>query len=281
MTLLRALSPVINPDESTMPASDLPLFQPDWSAPAGVLAFGSRRQGGVSLAPWDSLNLGLHVGDDPAHVLANRDRLAALLPAESRLVFVDQVHGTGVALAEEVAGLSLPVKADALVTCQPRLALVILTADCLPVFFSNAQGTVVGLAHAGWRGLAGGVLENTARRMREMARANGLDEQLQAAFGPAIGPAAFEVGPEVREAFLDKAGLAHLFFKPGPRPGKFLANLYGLASLRLGLADVAVSGTCRHCTVSEASDWFSYRRDGPTGRQASVILIRARIMVNE
>lgn len=264
-----------------MTGSDLPLFQPDWSPPAGVLAFGSRRQGGVSLPPWDSLNLGLHVGDDPAHVSVNRDRLAGLLPAESALVFVDQVHGTEVALAEEAVGRPAPVRADALVTSRPGLALVILTADCLPVFFSNAKGTVVGLAHAGWRGLAGGVLENTARRMRELARAQGLDEQLQAAFGPAIGPAAFEVGPEVREAFLDKEGLASLFFKPAPRPGKFLANLYGLASLRLGLADVAVSGTCRHCTVAEAKDWFSYRRDGPTGRQASVILIRAKMEGND
>ena len=260
---------------SAGPLSDL--FLPSWQAPPGVGALGTTRLGGVSGAPFDSLNLGLHVADQEPAVSENRRRLLASLEGARKLVFVDQVHGTDAVLAEEVAGLRQTVRADALVTSEAGLALVIMTADCLPVFMATEDGAVVGVAHAGWRGLAGGILESTARLMREQAGRLKSSTRVVAAFGPAIGPDKFEVGPEVRQAFLGKDGLAELFFKPSPNRGKYLANLYGLASLRLGLVDVAVTGQCGLCTVSDPGKWFSYRRDGQTGRQASAVWIRAKI----
>ncbi len=271
------------PTEKLLP---LAMYQPDWQKPNGVQAIATMRPGGVSTGPFESLNLGAHVGDEKLNVLENRRRLLTQLRGVERLCFVDQVHGSRAVLADDLPrGASLPTEepclmpaavlaADAMVTSQKGLGLVIQTADCLPVFFSSTDGAVIGIAHAGWRGLASGVLENTVHLMRQEARQRGRSESIVAAFGPAIGPEKFEVGAEVRAAFLDrKSSLAELFFKAGPAPGKFLANLYGLASLRLGLVEVSVAGVCRHCTVSEPEAFFSYRRDGQTGRQASVIWI--------
>ena len=253
------------------------VFHPSWQAPARVSALGTSRLGGVSPAPFDTFNLGMHVRDQADAVNENRRRLLAGLDGASRLVFIDQVHGHEAVLAEDVLGLDVPVRADALVTCTAGLALVVLTADCLPVYMATEDGAVVAVAHAGWRGLAGGILESTARLMREQSGRLNTSSRIVAAFGPAIGPERFEVGAEVRQAFLGKDGLAELFFKPAAAPGKYLANLYGLASLKLGLVDVAVTGPCRLCTVSDPVNWYSYRRDGQTGRQASVIWIRAKI----
>jgi polyphenol oxidase len=264
----------------------LPFYKPDWQPALGVHAIGTMRAGGVSQGVYDSLNIGARVGDQAEHVLENRRRLLSHLNDAHRLCFVNQVHGN-VAVLENGQGIypsgaaderllmpeALP-EADALVTSVKGLALVIQTADCLPVFFANADGTVIALAHAGWRGLAAGILENTVKLMRQEASRLKASEKIMACFGPAIGPQKFEVGGEVRAAFVDKkGGLAELFFKAGAQSGKYLANLYGLASLRLGLVEVAVVGQCRHCTVSEPESFFSYRRDGQTGRQASVIWI--------
>ncbi len=264
----------------------LPMVQLDWKMPKSVKAFATMRQGGVSSGAFASLNLGGQVGDEKSNVLENRRRLLAHAKGVTRLCFVNQVHGNDVVLLDGLQGSALNpteeqylltsalLEADALVTCKKGLGLVILTADCLPVFFASHDGAVVGVAHAGWRGLASGVLEKTVSLMRHEARRRGASETIVAGFGPAIGPEKFEVGSEVRAAFLDKKNnLAELFFKPGPVPGKFLANLYGLASLRLGLVDVNVTGQYRHCTFSEPESFFSYRRDGQTGRQASIIWI--------
>jgi polyphenol oxidase len=188
-------------------------------------------------------------------------------------VWINQVHGQKAVLAEEIPDGAPSPEADGLVTCQAGAALVILTADCLPVYFCSDDGKVIGLAHAGWRGLAGGVLENTVQLMRAQARVKGGSQNIIAAFGAAIGPSAFEVGGNVREAFgaSSQSGLIDAFFKPSTSPGKLLANLYGLASLKLGLLDVLVTGPCKECTVSQPECYFSYRRDGQTGRQASAI----------
>jgi YfiH family protein len=247
------------------------LIRPDWSgAPAAVGALSTVRGGGVSRVPYDDgaggggLNLGLHVEDCAADVLENRARLAALLPAEP--AWLTQVHGTSVVDAALAEGV--PV-ADASYTTRPGVVCAILTADCLPVLFCDTAGRVVGAAHAGWRGLAGGVLENTVAAMR----AAGASE-LMAWLGPAIGPRQFEVGEEVRQAFAGLGQDALSAFQPvGTRPGKYLADIYALARIRLraqGVLQVAGGG---RCTVSEAGLFYSYRRDRVTGRMASLVWI--------
>jgi polyphenol oxidase len=278
-------------DSMVQASADTPVFLPDWTLPPGVQALGTMRAGGVSSGKYASLNVGARVGDDIQNVLENRRRLLTLLAGADRLCFVNQVHGDIAHLESRVASTDRSIsdeqhdharhflpedlpEADALVTHVKGLALVIQTADCLPVYFASTDGALVGLAHAGWRGLASGVLENTVKLMRQQAVKLGTSEKIIAAFGPAIGPQKFEVGAEVRAAFVAKKNdLAELFFKPGAQSGKYLANLYGLASLRLGAIGVDVTGQCRHCTVSEPEFFFSYRRDGQTGRQASAIWI--------
>ena len=235
------------------------LLLPDWPAPPGVHALQTLRGGGHSLAPWDSFNLGDHVGDDPANVAANRAALRAHLPAEP--LWLKQVHG--IAVVE--AGKSPKVKeADAVLTRVPGTVCAVMTADCLPVLFCDRAGTVVAAAHAGWRGLACGVLEAAVAQMKVPAG------DLLAWLGPAIGPTAFEVGDEVRAAFIAHDALAADAFV-GQGPAKWLANIYLLARQRLTAAGVtSISGGSR-CTCSEAGDFFSYRRDGVTGRMASLI----------
>lgn len=249
--------------------AELPLLIPDWPAPANVHAVVTTRGGGVSQPPWDSLNLGLHVGDDPAHVQANRARLLYALdrmaPAATPQ-WLEQVHGTAVVEADPDPSrrqANTP-RADAVYTQAARLPCVVMTADCLPVFFCDRAGTRVAVAHAGWRGLCDGVLEATVATFPVAAG-------VLAWMGPAIGPDAFEVGEEVRAAFLahDAAAVPH--FRPSPNAGRWLADLYGLARLRLekaGVAQVAGGGLC---TFSDGARFFSYRRDGRTGRMASVI----------
>ena len=233
---------------------------PEWPAPSRVRALQTTRHGGVSLAPYDTLNLGTHVGDDPLAVAANRNRLQGLVPSEP--VWLEQVHGTAVVSAE-AAGCR-PV-ADACVTRRAGAVCVVMTADCLPVLLCDRQGQVVGAAHAGWRGLADGVIEATVAAM------GGQPADILAWLGPAIGPDAFEVGAEVREIFMGHDAAAASAFTP--REGKFLADLYLLATQRLhaiGIKQIYGGG---FCTYGDAARFFSYRRDGRTGRMASMIWI--------
>ncbi|MCB1974783.1 MAG: peptidoglycan editing factor PgeF [Burkholderiaceae bacterium] len=265
-------------------------LRPDWPAPARVQALCTTRAGGCSRAPFDSLNLGDHVGDDPQAVQANRQRLQAALRGV-RPVFLQQVHGTQV--VDLHPGLADGAVADACVSTTPGLACTIMVADCLPLLLTNRQGTVVAAAHAGWRGLAGeggqGVIETvfktfSAQTLSHQAQAatqsiaSGVADQTLAWLGPCIGPQAFEVGPEVRDAFCAHDAAAAQHFSEHA-PGKFLANLAALARQRLqalGIAQVyGNDGSPGWCTVSQPSRFFSHRRDsralGGSGRMATCI----------
>ena len=235
---------------------------PDWPAPARVCSLITTRLGGVSVNPYASLNLGDHVGDDPLAVAANRRRLNCRLPAPP--FWLNQVHGTAVVDAAISAASTQIPTADAAFTHQAGIVCGVMTADCLPVLLCDRSGTVVAAAHAGWRGLQAGILERTVAAM-------GLPgTRLLAYLGPAIGPQAFEVGAEVRSAFVDRSDDAAAAFQPHDH-GKWLADLYLLARQRMsakGLAQI-YGGDC--CTVTDAERFFSYRRDGQTGRMASLI----------
>jgi YfiH family protein len=226
-----------------------------------VRALVTMRGGGVSLPPWDSLNLADHVGDDSAAVAENRRRLRVQLALPDEPVWLQQVHGCSVVDADEGAA---GCRADAAVAAQPGRVCGVLTADCLPVVFCDRAATVVGVAHAGWRGLAAGVLEQTVARLGRPAR------ELLAWLGPAISPQAFEVGDEVRSAFVTHDPQAAACFLPSPR-GRWLADLYGLARLRMQQAGVAAIHGGGLCTFSDAARFYSYRRDGVTGRLASLV----------
>jgi YfiH family protein len=252
----------------------LPGIVPDWRAPPGVHGFVTVRAGGVSAGDFGTadggaagLNLGEHVGDAPSAVRENRERLQAVLPAPVR--WLRQVHGIAVHDADTAPPCGAePPEADAAVTTRTDVVLAVMTADCLPVLFADARGRMVGIAHAGWRGLAGGVLEATADAMRARL---GADAQLLAWLGPAIGPRAFEVGEEVRAAFVERDALSAGAFAPGPAPGKWWADLYRLARGRLASRDVADAGGGEHCTVLEPARFYSHRRDRRTGRMASLV----------
>jgi polyphenol oxidase len=232
---------------------------PAWPAPVNVRALQTIRTGGTSQAPWNSLNLGDHVGDLPANVVANRASLRALLPAEP--LWLKQVHGIAAVNAEFAANSP---EADAIYTHQPDKVCVVMTADCLPVLFCNKAGTVVAAAHAGWRGLLAGVLEATIVKMGVPA------SDLLVWLGPAIGPHQFEVGNEVHRAFVECDPIAsNCFAQLGG--GKWLADIYGLARQRLQMAGVASISGGDFCTFSDPLRFFSYRRDGVTGRMASLI----------
>lgn len=235
-------------------------LQPDWPAPECVGALSTTRSGGVSLAPYRSLNLGTHVGDHPDAVAENRARLRAHLPAEP--CWLEQVHGVEVVDAARVEGVP---RADAAISRQPGVVCAVMTADCLPVLLCDQSGSVVGAAHAGWRGLHAGVIEATVRAMGVAPSG------LMAWLGPAIGPRAFEVGDEVRSAFVQEDAQAARAFAPAGEPGKWLADLYALARLRLMRLGVEQISGGEACTYSESERFFSYRRDGVTGRMASLI----------
>lgn len=232
---------------------------PDWPAPAAVRALQTLRTGGSSPPPWDSFNLGDHVGDAPERVAAHRAELRNHLPAEPR--WLNQVHGT---LAVDAAHAEKNTEADAAFTRQPGVVCVVMTADCLPVLFCDRAGSVVAAAHAGWRGLLAGVLENT------LAALQVAPGEVMAWLGPAIGPARFEVGDEVRAAFVTRDAAAGVHFHAGA-PGKWLANLDGLARQRLQSAGVTAVYGGGLCTVDDEKRYFSYRRDGITGRMATLI----------
>ncbi len=240
------------------------MIGPQWDAPANVRALCTTRSGGASSGPWASFNLGDHVGDDPDAVAANRAVLCQRLPAEP--AWLKQVHGTRCVDAATVAAGSV---ADAAFTRTPGVVCAVLTADCLPLLLCDAAGTVVAVAHAGWRGLAAGVIEATVAAMDRPG------VELCAWLGPAIGPAAFEVGDEVRTAFVAHDDQATTAFARNDA-GKWQCDLYLLARQRL-----AALGVCRvtgadFCTASDAARFYSYRRDGVTGRMASCIWLEAR-----
>lgn len=237
------------------------MILPDWPAPPGVHSLMTTREGGVSGPPWTSLNLGDHVGDDPANVAANRARLRRQLPAEPG--WLRQIHSKRVV----ELGRDDDREADAAFTRQAGTVCAVLTADCLPVLFCDRAGSVVAAAHAGWRGLADGILEASVAAMQVPPG------EILAWMGAAIGPQAFEVGDEVREAFVSQHPEAAAAFLPHPSsaPGKWLADIYRLARTRLDRVgvDAVYGGGC--CTFSEAERFYSYRRDGVTGRMASLI----------
>ncbi len=229
----------------------------DWPAPEWVKTCVTTRQDGCSQGRFKGFNLGTHVGDEPNHVLANRAELARKLGC--RPAWLEQTHSTDV--VEAAPGLV--EEADASWTAEPDVACAIMTADCLPVLFCDRAGTRVAAAHAGWRGLAGGILENTVTAM-------GVEPQdLLVWLGPAIGPDAFEVGPEVKEIFGSTA--AAECFKPSPRPGHYMADIYQLARLRLQAVGVEAIYGGGFCTVNDSLRFYSYRRDGQTGRFASLV----------
>ena len=235
---------------------------PDWPAPAHVRALQTLRTGGCSPAPWASFNLGDHVGDEPARVAANRAELRRQLPAEP--LWLQQVHGTVVVDAGQAPQAAT---ADASFAHEPGLVCAVMTADCLPVLFCDRAGSVVAAAHAGWRGLLDGILESTIAAMQRPPA------DLLAWLGPAIGPERFEVGGEVRVAFVAHDAQAAASFRP--HGDKWLADIYSLARQRLQAAGVTNIHGGGHCTVSDAERYFSYRRDGVTGRMATLIWLEA------
>ena len=237
---------------------------PDWPAPAGVRALITTRAGGVSCAPYASLNLGDHVGDDAAAVATNRLRVCEALVGAGDPVWLEQVHGTRVIDASFGRTAAKPEQADAAFARQSGACCVVMTADCLPVLFCDATGSVVAAAHAGWRGLCAGVLEQTVAAMAVPGHT------LLAYLGPAIGPQAFVVGDEVRAAFVARDAAAAAAFSPHDS-GKWLADIYQLASLRLAACSVERVFGGGWCTVGDAARFYSYRREGRTGRMASLI----------
>ncbi|MBR9872356.1 MAG: peptidoglycan editing factor PgeF [Gammaproteobacteria bacterium] len=246
--------------------SENELLRPDWPASARVRALCTTRKGGVSQSPWQSLNLGGHVGDNPADVARNRQRLAAFMGVETgQLGWLNQVHGTRVVELTRDNLKDCP-DADASFTREQGVVCAILTADCLPVILADRDGQVVGAAHAGWRSLCGGVLENLIQAMAVEP------SKLTAWFGPSIGPVNFEVGPEVRAAFVEQqADSASAFSEQGARSGHFVADIYELARLRLSRAGVSDISGGGWCTVDDPERFYSYRRDGQTGRMATLV----------
>ena len=248
-------------------------IRPQWQAPKSIRALSTTRIGGVSQAPYESFNLGDHVGDEQNHVQKNRKSLRAQLPSEP--IWLKQVHGVAVStpLSRSISS-DAGIEADAIVSNLPGEVLAILTADCLPVLFAAKDGSVIGAAHAGWRGLCSGVLENTVKEMLILSNHLAASD-LYAWLGPAIGPDAFEVGDDVYQAFANSAiELASEDFVPIiGKPGKYLANLYALASARLQAVGVFQVDGGQMCTFHDNQQFFSYRRDGVTGRSASLIWI--------
>jgi YfiH family protein len=250
---------------------DLELIVPGWPAPANVRGCTTTRRGGVSRGPFASLNLAAHVGDDAAAVAANRGRLRKALGLIAEPVWLSQVHGCETVSLDGDAfgarGCETPV-ADAAVTRAPGQVCAVLTADCLPVLLCDRAGTCCAAVHAGWRGLQRGVIEAA------LARLGVPGADVLAWLGPAIGPERFEVGPEVRAAFVGQDPGASGAFRAGAGD-RWLADLYALARRRLAAAGVRSISGGGLCTVSDAGRFYSYRRDGRTGRMATLIWLAA------
>lgn len=240
------------------------LISPDWPAPSRVRAFVTTRHGGVSTGPFADFNLGDHVGDDPAAVTENRRRLREMAGLPEEPFWLQQVHGAEVVHVKP--GIGHQQAADGAFATAPGTVCAVLTADCLPVLFTSRQGTVVAAAHAGWRGLAAGILETVVGR-------TGQDPaDLLAWIGPGIGPDAFEVGPEVRQHFVESQPACEGYFMAG-RGDRWLADLPGLARHRLRQAGVTKVYGGDRCTFTERETFFSHRRDGPCGRMATLIWV--------
>ncbi len=248
---------------------EISLLVPDWPAPNCVVAAVSLRNGGVSQSPYDSLNTATHVGDSLACVTRNRALLAERLQLPCEPVWLNQVHGIDVVAAETVNGI---VDADGSFSKQTNVVCVVQTADCLPVFLCNREGSQVAAVHAGWRGLVAGVLEQAVSTFEHHS-------PVIAWLGPAISQAFFEVGEEVRQAFVsaatdeDKAATTAAF-RPSQREGHWYADLYQLARIRLKTVGVESIYGGQECCYGDSSRFFSYRRDGVTGRMASLIYIK-------
>lgn len=243
------------------PAEHDNFIWPDWPAPASVRAVCSTRVGGVSQTPYESLNLGDHVGDAAGAVVSNRSALRRALQLPAEPCWLEQVHGS---CAVDVAVQTLPCQADAAYTDQAGVVCAVLTADCLPLLLCDRAGTRVAAVHAGWRGLAGGVIERAVESFTVPG------SELLAWLGPAIGPRAFEVGDEVRAEFIAHDAAAVSAFNAA-RAGHWYADLYLLARQRLATRAVSAVYGGEHCTYTDAQRFFSYRRDGSTGRMASLI----------
>ena len=238
-------------------------IKPSWVAPSGVCAYATTRVGGVSQAPFDSLNLALHVGDDPVHVARNRELLLQVLNLPAEPCWINQTHGTDAVTLE----LDNSRDADAAITRLPGVVAVVMTADCLPILVCNRDGSEVAAVHAGWRGLQAGVIQGTLASMKSSS------DQLQAWIGPGISQDNFEVGAEVRTAFIDSMQDAESFFNEN-RKGHWLCDLAGLAERvlkRQGVVDVYRD---LGCSYRDADHFFSYRRNTTTGRMASLIWIK-------
>jgi len=246
-----------------------------WAAPQQIKSMITHRHGGFGQPPFDSLNLGLHVGDDPSIVQKNREALKVVLPNEP--IWLNQVHGTQVIDADNKNDWSNVPSADASVTSTPGQVLAIMTADCLPVLLASKNGKVIGAAHAGWRGLAAGVIEQTVALMRakqsnQTHAETETQSEILAYLGPAIGPHAFEVGGEVREIFIAQNPASAACFEQLQEKGKYLADIYGLACLRLNALGIEQIEGGDECTLQNP-DYLSYRRDQQTGRMGSFIWI--------
>jgi len=233
---------------------------PRWPAPPNVRAVSTLRKGGVSQGRFESLNLGLHVGDDPARVQKNRELLAATLALPAQPLWLDQHHGCAITRADNAETRY----ADASFATAPGAVCAVMTADCLPVLLCNGNGSRIAAIHAGWRGLAQGIIEATAKALDE--------NNLIAWLGPAIGADAFEVGDEVRSTFTAQLGAAaETAFKPHKTRNKWSADIYALARIALRRAGINAVYGGERCTLSEPEHFFSFRRDGQTGRMATLI----------
>jgi polyphenol oxidase len=255
------------PSKSSQRSIDAAFLCPQWPAPANVAALVTTRAGGVSCEPFDALNLGDHVGDDPAAVARNRRQLVAASPGLAAIGWLEQVHGTTVVVADA----SAVQRADAQFSRAIGLGCAVMTADCLPVLFCDRAGAQVAAAHAGWRGLCAGVLEAAVATFSDPT-------QVLAWFGPAIGPENFEVGAEVRAQFIDVAPIelrdaTAACFANSARADHFLADIYALARLRLQAAGVSAIYGGDLCTVADPQRFYSFRRDGVTGRMTSLIYL--------
>lgn len=238
-------------------------IKPNWNIPKNVIAFTTTRQGGFSQAPYNSFNLGDHVGDNQNSVKKNRTLLVEQFHLPQYPLFLTQTHSTRV--------ITLPyhgdnLEADAVYTNHPNQVCLVMTADCLPVLFTNHQGNEVAAAHAGWRGLCDGILEQTVQHFQAPP------QEIIAWLGPAIGPKSFQVGEDVRQQFLaQNSKLAQAFTPDDKAQGKYLADLYLLARLKLQKLGILHITGGEHCTYQEANHFFSFRREKQTGRMASMI----------
>jgi len=242
--------------------NDVKIIKPDWAVPSRVKTFSTTRIGGVSEPPFDTLNLGTHVKDNPQHVLENRARVVEAMQAPGQPIWLNQVHGCDVPFIDCFTDRDKTLEADGTFTRELRQVLCVGTADCLPVVISNSQGNAVSVVHAGWRGLADGVLQSALAHFND-------NDQLHAWLGPAIGPDAFEVGSEVVDLYLER----HQSYAAGFKPvgsGKFMADIYALAKMALTRnRPVTITGA-QHCTFTQADLFHSHRRDGvASGRMAT------------